>query len=521
MAKKVSPVTGQADYPGGDWRITSGYATDEYFNLFGDWHTGHDLAKAGCEGLPVYTVMDGTVKWAEWAGDNGFGNLIMIQHADNLYTRYGHLSSIAVAKGDVITAGTMIGAIGKTGHVTGAHLHFDISRSNNALDWPGKDKARVLQNYIDPATWFKPETTVTIDPVVTQWLYVIASAGLNVRNKPALSGKAYMKLPYGVAVQVKPARLSADGYQWRELLTGGWIAEAYTQTTPPDSLPAPDHAPTPVAPLPMPQPIVTPPPASITVGLRGVHASAGGWAPDDVEIDLVRRNGVQSVLIAAYEPNQAGWAVQRLRGAGVNDFIIRAASHAPVSANPQDFVNDTLPRLKEYHDALGGGQMLIAVHNEPNYVNEGWSRAWHNGVEFAQWFLSVARAYRDALPGAKIGFPALSPGGDVPGAREDEWRFAAEASQAINASDWVGVHAYFVVDGSDLDVKPVLWQRMAQGRTVIITEGGPADNVLNDGAKLRNVYAKCAALGIPVMAWLLSGAGAWQSAGWKERSVFL
>ena len=82
MAKKVSPVTGMPDYPGGDWRITSGYATDEYFNLFGDWHTGHDLAKFNCEGQPVFAVMDGTVKWAENAGDNGFGNLVVIQHSD-------------------------------------------------------------------------------------------------------------------------------------------------------------------------------------------------------------------------------------------------------------------------------------------------------------------------------------------------------------------------------------------------------------------------------------------------------
>ena len=43
---KVSPVTGQAGYPGSGWQITSDYAGQEYFNLFGAWHTGHDLAKS-------------------------------------------------------------------------------------------------------------------------------------------------------------------------------------------------------------------------------------------------------------------------------------------------------------------------------------------------------------------------------------------------------------------------------------------------------------------------------------------
>ncbi len=163
--------------------------------------------------------------------------------------------------------------------------------------------------------------------------------------------------------------------------------------------------------------------------------------------------------------------------------------------------------------------MLIAVHNEPNVIVEGWSKAWQNGGDFTNWFLRVADAYRKMLPGVKIGFPAMSPGGDAPGIREDEWRFVGEAALAIAASDWVGVHAYFVGDGGDLDLKPDRWRAMAGGRTVIITEGGPADNVPNNGAKLRNVYARCTALGFPVMAWLLSGAGGWKLAGWKENNV--
>ena len=520
MAKKVSPVTGQSDYAGSGWLITSGFATDAYFQRFGDWHTGHDLAKSAAGGETVYAASDGTVKWAENAGDNGFGNLVYIEHSSSQFTRYGHLASISVSKVQQVAAGTPIGTLGRTGRVTGPHLHFDIARSNNALDWPGKDKARVLQNYIDPAQWYAEETVASVDPVVTQWLYIIAPAGLNVRKNPGLSGKIDVKLPYGTAVQVTAVRLSKDGFDWRQLVTGGWIAEAYTQTTPPEVVITPVGVRTTVVTTTITTTTTTTAPAAITIAPRGVHASAGGWAPDDREIELVRHNRVESVLIAAYEPNQAGIAVQRFRDAGVRDFVVRAARHGEISANADDFINDTLPRLKEYYQAIGTS-MLLAVHNEPNVAPEGWSKAWQNGVDFAQWYLRVVRAYRDALPGVRIGFPALSPGGDAPGLREDEWRFAAEASAAIAASDWIGVHAYFVGEGDDIDLKPQLWQRMAQGRSIIITEGGPANDIHNSGGKLNNVYAKCAAHNLPVMAWLLSGAGAWQTAGWKEQGVMI
>ncbi|MEP7293462.1 MAG: M23 family metallopeptidase [Chloroflexota bacterium] len=520
MAKKVSPVTGQSEYPGAGWIITSGYATDEYFQRFGSWHTGHDLATSNVEGKPAFAAMDGKVKWAEFAGDNGFGNLVYIEHSPTLYTRYGHLNSIHVQRNQEVTAGTPIGTIGKTGRVTGAHLHFDISRINNALDWPGLNKALVLQNYIDPKSWYADTVTAVVEPVVTQWLYVIAPAGLRIRTKPSRTSRSDASLPYGAAVQVTGVRIAADGFQWREVISGGWIAEAWTQTSPPPAIVSPVGEVTPIAtPLPAaPTPVFTPG-ATITIGLRGVHASAGGWAPSNREIELVRHNRVESVFIAAYEANQAQTAISSFRNAGVQNFIIRAAGQRNhITRNPDDFVNDTLPRLREYYNLIGNG-MMVAVHNEPNITPEGWTTAWNNGGEFTQWFLKVAQAYRSALPGVKIGFPALSPGGDAPGLREDEWRFAGESRQAIAASDWVGVHAYFTGGGDDIDVKPDLWRGMAQGRTVIITEGGPADTIRNDGAKLSKVYAKCASLGIPVMAWLLSGAGAWASAGWDEQDV--
>ena len=206
--------------------------------------------------------------------------------------------------------------------------------------------------------------------------------------------------------------------------------------------------------------------------LRCVHASAGGWAPDNRETAIIQLSRIEGVVIAAYEPNQAEIAIQRFRDAGVKAFIIRAAAHTPPSADPTVFIDETLPRLKEYYNALGDNSMIVMIGNAPNARVEGWSEAWQNGGEFADWFLQVAQTYRNVLPGVQIGFPPMSPGGDLPGIREDEWRFLAEAAGAVNEADWFAVAAYWVVDGSDVDMKPQLWRRVAQDKPIIGVEVG-------------------------------------------------
>ena len=581
MMSKVSPLTGQSDYPGDRWLITSGYCTDDYFERFGDWHTGHDLALSREGGETIYAVADGVIKWAENAGDNGFGNLVVIEHNVTLYSRYAHLNEISVTLHQQVKSGDPIGTLGSTGRSTGPHLHFDLMRVNNALDWPGKDKDRLLRTYINPDEWYgrptdfyvikagdtlsliaarfnttvavlqelnnianpnmiavgqrltlpgtgkKPdEATVVVSPGQSEWLRITATAGLNARKRPSTRAAILYTLPFSALVEVKSVQFLEQGFTWRELMSGGWIAQEFTEPVAvlqPGEVAGEEAAATVAASATV---FVTPrstPVATVEVASRGVHGSAGGWAPGDDELNLIRHNGVDSVLIAAYERGQAESASPRYRSAGVRDFIIRAATaKRNITANPDDFVDATLPTLREYQEALGDTKLILAVHNEPNVSVEGFGTAWKNGTDFTRWYLAVIRRYRDELPGVRIGFPALSPGGDLDlpeVKRMDEWRFVAQCGEAIAASDWVGVHAYFVGDGTDIDLKPDLWRQMAHGRSVIITEGGPADHIPNSGQKLHNVYMRCAEIGVPVMAWLLSGAGAWESADWVKRRV--
>jgi murein DD-endopeptidase MepM/ murein hydrolase activator NlpD len=72
----------------------------------------------------VRTIGDGKVQFA--GQQNGFGNIIEIDHGKGDVTAYAHLSRIDVHRGDTVQRGQRIGAVGSTGWATGPHLHFEF-----------------------------------------------------------------------------------------------------------------------------------------------------------------------------------------------------------------------------------------------------------------------------------------------------------------------------------------------------------------------------------------------------------
>jgi murein DD-endopeptidase MepM/ murein hydrolase activator NlpD len=85
-------------------------------------HKGIDYAAP--TGTPIRTVGDGVV---EFAGvQRGYGNVIEIKHRADMTTVFAHLSRIDVKKGQRVTQGDKIGAVGSTGFSTGPHLHFEF-----------------------------------------------------------------------------------------------------------------------------------------------------------------------------------------------------------------------------------------------------------------------------------------------------------------------------------------------------------------------------------------------------------
>lgn len=85
-------------------------------------HKGIDLAAP--TGTPVYAPADGYVAMAQRYG--GYGNFIEIEHGGHIETRYGHLSGYAVAQGERVHKGELIGYVGATGDATGPHLHYEV-----------------------------------------------------------------------------------------------------------------------------------------------------------------------------------------------------------------------------------------------------------------------------------------------------------------------------------------------------------------------------------------------------------
>lgn len=93
-------------------------------------HNGVDLANS--IGTPVMASGDGTVIAAKSSGYNGgYGEMIIISHAGNVQTVYGHLSAVNVSVGQVVSQGQVIGAVGNTGKSTGPHLHFEVRGAKN------------------------------------------------------------------------------------------------------------------------------------------------------------------------------------------------------------------------------------------------------------------------------------------------------------------------------------------------------------------------------------------------------
>lgn len=86
-------------------------------------HRGLDIANA--IGAPIAASDGGYVTYAGW-NNQGYGNLVVIDHGNGFSTFYAHLSSWFVAPGQSVARGQVIGAMGSTGRSTGPHLHFEI-----------------------------------------------------------------------------------------------------------------------------------------------------------------------------------------------------------------------------------------------------------------------------------------------------------------------------------------------------------------------------------------------------------
>ncbi|MNM62893.1 Murein DD-endopeptidase MepM [compost metagenome] len=124
---------GSMSLPVSGARLSSGYGTRVH-PITGKvkTHTGVDLAAS--EGTDIHAAEGGVVIVAEWW--SGYGNTVIIDHGDNVWTLYGHIRNggIKVEKGEQVKKGQKIAEVGSTGNSTGPHCHFEVRINGNPVD---------------------------------------------------------------------------------------------------------------------------------------------------------------------------------------------------------------------------------------------------------------------------------------------------------------------------------------------------------------------------------------------------
>ncbi len=95
------------------------------------FHEGIDIAAR--KGTPVKAARSGHVVYA---GNriSGYGNMIIVQHADKYSTVYAHLTKMTSKKGQYVARGQQVGTVGRTGRSTGYHLHFEVRAKRQPVD---------------------------------------------------------------------------------------------------------------------------------------------------------------------------------------------------------------------------------------------------------------------------------------------------------------------------------------------------------------------------------------------------
>lgn len=124
---------GSMGLPANGARLSSGYGTRVH-PITGKVkkHTGIDLAAP--QGTDIHAAAGGVVIVAEWW--SGYGNTVVIDHGNNIWTLYGHIrqGGISVEKGQTVKKGQKIAEVGSTGNSTGPHVHFEVRINGTPVD---------------------------------------------------------------------------------------------------------------------------------------------------------------------------------------------------------------------------------------------------------------------------------------------------------------------------------------------------------------------------------------------------
>ena len=142
-------------------RVTSGFAM-RFHPILQSWRAHNGVDYGAPAGTPVRSVADGVVEAA--GRQNGYGNVIQLQHGAGKTTIYAHLTKIDVRQGQRVEQGQRIGTVGATGWATGPHLHFEF---------------RVGGRFQDPLKVARESESLSIDPSARPQFLKLANLAKN------------------------------------------------------------------------------------------------------------------------------------------------------------------------------------------------------------------------------------------------------------------------------------------------------------------------------------------------------
>lgn len=114
-----------------DWPVDKARMTRGFLPNRKKPHLGLDLAAP--KGTPVYAAHDGTIIYAG-RDFRGYGRMVMIEGAQGWASVYAHFTKIQAREGQKVAKGDQIGTMGRSGHATGVHLHFELRKEKGPID---------------------------------------------------------------------------------------------------------------------------------------------------------------------------------------------------------------------------------------------------------------------------------------------------------------------------------------------------------------------------------------------------
>lgn len=189
-------------------------------------HTGIDLYQP--VGTPIYAVDGGDILAAGTInnkyGNSAYGNCVLIDHKNGLYSFYAHMNKVNVKTGMSVIQGAIIGTVGMTGNTTGPHLHFEI-RINPV--WNRK-------NFVNPELYIGTPESIIINadkPFLPSLIElkkgdvaIVANPILNMRNNPGYNGEKIAQLYQNTRVNICGSGIQQDGLTWYPVEIKGYLA---------------------------------------------------------------------------------------------------------------------------------------------------------------------------------------------------------------------------------------------------------------------------------------------------------